>query len=141
MMFNVNVSDRVAVITSSTSGRYITIIDAIEASIKAAYDINIQTIIYNDKVCRLTDDFTGGFKQNSLIIKELAGLTIKDRPLWLRFYSWVKETLETLSAREKFSARMSNGNPVELQKKYPLGGSLSISTRNCFHPYRCGRKQ
>lgn len=137
MGFDVTIAGNVAVLAVSETGRYTSELDAVMAIMRAAHDINLTAIVYGDATCRLLDEFTGGLRKNSAVVKELLGITVKDDSLFSRLKKWLLELYSTQMADQKHIESNDEGH-VRDQEQSWVGRSLSLSTRNHFHSFRTG---
>lgn len=137
MGFDVTIAGNVAVIAASETGRYTSALDAVMAIMRAAHDINLTAIVYGDTACRLLDEFTGGLRKNSAVVKELLGITVKDDSLFSRLKKWLLELYSTQMADQKH-IESNDGGPEHDQSHSWVGKTLSLSIRNHFNPIRTG---
>lgn len=136
MRFSVTISGDVAVIVAADTGRYASDIEAVMATLRAAHDIKLTAIVYGDITCGLIDNFTGGLRQNSVVVHDLLGVSIKDQGLLSRIKNWIVKWFSTYRAEQKHLEL--KGHKLRAPERLP-GGSLSLSVRNRLHPIRMGK--
>lgn len=101
MRFDVNIAGNAALLVVSETGRYASDLDAVMAAMRAAHDINLTAIVYGDVTCLVMDEFTGGLRKNSEVVKELLGITVKDEGLFTRLTEWLGNHIRTFMADRK----------------------------------------
>lgn len=136
MGFNVVITGVQAVITPSENGRYPTSLDAVMATLKAAHDINLTEVLFESMAVSLIDNFTGGLRQNSAVVYDLFGISIKEKGLLSRFKTWLIEWFSTYRAEQKHLEL--EGYEIQDPKRV-IGGTLSLRLSNRFHPIRLGK--
>lgn len=136
MKFDVAVTSNVASVIVSDNGRYACLIDAVKATLRAARDIEITVLVCEGRTCNLLDSFTGGLRRDSSIIKELLGVTVQDASLANRIKQWLYELCATYFADQKHTN--STEAPQAVNEQFWVGRTLSLDTRNHFHPIRSG---
>lgn len=113
MAYKVIINNTDSIIIKDEEGRYVSLIDAIKASLRAAHDLPITSIFYDGQTTSLIDKFTGGLRNNSSVIFEITGVKIKDDSLLIRFYRFLINGIRTVKAKSDFEQDKSGPrNPI-----------------------------
>ncbi|GAA4493687.1 hypothetical protein [Pseudaeromonas paramecii] len=108
-MYAVSITGDTAIISMDENGRYQTVVLAIKAAIRAAMDVEITAISFGERAYSIIDEFTGGLKNDSVIIKEITGEVVKDTPLWRRFFAFAFSKVQGAYYDWRFSNNNSTG--------------------------------